>query len=63
MNIPINTIFAGVAIFVSIFAIFVSIFSYIEGRKQVDRQNSFELRLYIITILDTRQGQNSSVNR
>ena len=54
MNIPIDTIFAGIAIFVSISS---AIFSYIEGRKQVDRQNSFELRLYIITIIDPVRGK------
>lgn len=50
MNIPIDTTFAGIAVL-------VSIFSYLEGRRQVDRQNSFELRLYIITILDPVRGK------
>ena len=54
MNIPIDIVLAVFAIVVSLLA---AGFSYIGGRDLAKRQNSFELRLYILTILDPAKGK------
>ena len=53
-SIDTDTILASIAILVSGVT---ALFSYIEGRNLANRQNSFELRLYILTILDPAKGK------